>query len=127
MYTELNGTALFKSELSFYFQHIHKKYNTKACCEKWNRILYTLSGKPMKIVHVVEPFASGIATFVRSLVENLQDDLHIIVHGERELVMKSAMVKQDFPKDNVRFIRWKSAQRELNIRKDTVSGSCTVP
>jgi glycosyltransferase involved in cell wall biosynthesis len=75
----------------------------------------------MKIVHVVEPFASGIATFVRSLVENLQDDLHIIVHGERELVMKSAMVKQDFPKDNVRFIRWKSAQRELNIRKDTVA------
>jgi len=75
----------------------------------------------MKIVHVVEPFASGIATFVRSLVENLQDDLHIIVHGEREYVMKSAEVKQYFPKDNVRFIRWKSAQREINIRKDTVA------
>jgi glycosyltransferase involved in cell wall biosynthesis len=75
----------------------------------------------MKIVHVVEPFASGIATFVRSLVENLQDDLHIIVHGEREYVMKSAEVKQHFPKDNVRFIRWKSAQREISIRKDTVA------
>ena len=75
----------------------------------------------MKIVHVVEPFASGIATFVRSLVENLQDDLHIIVHGEREQVMKSAVVKQHFPKDNVRFIRWKSAQREISLRKDTVA------
>lgn len=75
----------------------------------------------MKIVHVVEPFASGIATFVRSLVENLNDDLHIIVHGEREHIMKSAEVKLDFPKENVRFIRWKSAQRELNIRKDTVA------
>ena len=85
------------------------------------RILYTLSEEPMKIVHVVEPFASGIATFVRSLVENLQDDLHIIVHGEREYVMKSAEVKQHFPKDNVRFIRWKSAQREISIRKDTVA------
>jgi glycosyltransferase involved in cell wall biosynthesis len=75
----------------------------------------------MKIVHVVEPFASGIAVFVRSLVENLNDDQHIIVHGEREYVMKSAEVKRYFPKDNVRFIRWKSAQREISIRKDTVA------
>jgi glycosyltransferase involved in cell wall biosynthesis len=75
----------------------------------------------MRIVHVVEPFASGIAVFVRSLVENLNDDLHIIVHGEREYVMKSAEVKQYFPKGNTRFIRWKSAQREISIRKDTVA------
>lgn len=75
----------------------------------------------MKIVHVVEPFASGIATFVRSLVVNMNDDMHIIVHGEREYVMKSAEVKMNFPKENVRFIRWKSAQREISIRKDTVA------
>jgi glycosyltransferase involved in cell wall biosynthesis len=75
----------------------------------------------MKIVHVVEPFASGIATFVRSLVENLNDDLHIVVHGEREYVTKSAEVKMNFPKENVRFIRWKSAQREISLRKDTVA------
>jgi len=75
----------------------------------------------MKIVHVVEPFASGIATFVRSLVENLQDDLHIIVHGEREHLITSAEVKQRFPKGNVRFIRWKSAQREISFRKDTAA------
>ena len=75
----------------------------------------------MKIVHVVEPFASGIATFVKSLVENLQDDLHIIVHGEREHLMSSAEVKQRFPKGNVRFIRWKSAQREISFRKDTAA------
>jgi len=70
----------------------------------------------MKIVHVVEPFASGIATFVKSLVENLQDDLHIIVHGEREHLMSSSEVKQRFPKGNVRFIRWKSAQREKRLK-----------
>ena len=75
----------------------------------------------MKIVHVVEPFASGIANFVRSLVENLNDDHHIIVHGEREYVMKSAEVKQFFKKGNVRFIRWKSAQREISLRKDTIA------
>lgn len=75
----------------------------------------------MKIVHVVEPFASGIATFVKSLVENMPDDLHIIVHGEREHLISSAEVKQRFTKGNVRFIRWKSAQRELNFRKDTAA------
>jgi glycosyltransferase involved in cell wall biosynthesis len=75
----------------------------------------------MKIVHVVEPFASGIAVFVKSLVENLSNDQHIIVHGEREYVMTFAEVKQHFPKDNVRFIRWRSAQREISIRKDLVA------
>jgi glycosyltransferase involved in cell wall biosynthesis len=75
----------------------------------------------MNIIHVVEPFASGIATFVKSLVENLQDDLHIIIHGERESVMRSAEVKQYFPAANTRFIRWPSAQRSLSVRKDTAA------
>jgi glycosyltransferase involved in cell wall biosynthesis len=75
----------------------------------------------MKIVHVVEPFASGIAVFVKSLVENMTGDLHIIIHGERDYVMKSADVIKHFPKNNVRFIRWKSAQREISITKDTAA------
>lgn len=75
----------------------------------------------MNIIHVVEPFASGIATFVKSLVENLQDDLHIIIHGERENVMRSAEVKSYFPVANTRFIRWPSAQRSLSVRKDTAA------
>src|SRR5579872_577292 len=72
----------------------------------------------MRIVHVVEPFASGIATFVRSLVEDLRDDLHFIVHGEREQVMRCRDVKQAFPKENVRFIRWRSAQRNIRLLQD---------
>ena len=72
----------------------------------------------MRIVHVVEPFASGIATFVRSLVEELRDDEHIIVHGERNQVMSSREVKMDFPKSNVRFIRWRRAQREIRPVRD---------
>jgi len=75
----------------------------------------------MKIVHVVEPFASGIAEFVKSLVENLKDDTHIIIHGERDHVMKFSDVIRNFPKKNVRFIRWKSAQREISITKDTAA------
>ncbi|HEY4207015.1 MAG TPA: glycosyltransferase [Puia sp.] len=75
----------------------------------------------MNIIHVVEPFASGIATFLRSLVENLHEDLHIIIHGERETVMRSAEVKRSFPKANTQFIRWPSAQRKISFRKDIVA------
>lgn len=72
----------------------------------------------MKIVHVVEPFASGIAVFVQQIVQNLSDDFHIIIHGEREYVTSSADVKKIFPEKNVQFIRWQSAQRSLSIIKD---------
>ncbi len=72
----------------------------------------------MIIVHVVEPFAAGIAVFVRSLTETMPDDLHIVVHGERKQVMTAKEVKKSFPKNNVRFLRWRSAQRSINPLKD---------
>ncbi|HWB94929.1 MAG TPA: glycosyltransferase, partial [Puia sp.] len=72
----------------------------------------------MKIVHIVEPFASGIATFIRSLVEGLREDTHIIIHGERSQVMGCEEIMLDFPMDNVHFIRWHSAQREIRPIKD---------
>jgi glycosyltransferase involved in cell wall biosynthesis len=75
----------------------------------------------MKIVHVVEPFASGIAVFVQSIVQNLRDDQHIIIHGEREYVMRSAEVIKYFPVENVQFIRWRSAQRSISLVKDTAA------
>jgi glycosyltransferase involved in cell wall biosynthesis len=73
---------------------------------------------PMIVVHIVEPFAAGIAVFVRSLTEVMPDDTHIIVHGERTQVMSASEVKKDFPSNNVRFIRWHSAQRSINPIKD---------
>ncbi|MGK2864445.1 MAG: glycosyltransferase [Chitinophagaceae bacterium] len=72
----------------------------------------------MKIVHIVEPFASGIAFFVKSLTEAMPDDLHIVVHGERVNEMSAANVKKNFPKKNVRFIKWHSAQRSIDLLKD---------
>lgn len=75
----------------------------------------------MKIVHVVEPFASGIAAFVQSIVQNLRDDYHIVIHGEREYVMRSTEIIKYFPEDNVQFIRWPSAQRSLSLVKDTAA------
>jgi glycosyltransferase involved in cell wall biosynthesis len=75
----------------------------------------------MKIVHVVEPFASGIAAFVQSIVQNLRDDYHIVIHGEREYVMRSTEIIKYFPDDNVQFIKWRSAQRSISVVKDTAA------
>lgn len=72
----------------------------------------------MNIIHVVEPFAAGIATFVKSLTETLSDDHHIVIHGERKPVMSADDVKKTFPKNNVQFIRWQHAQRSINPFKD---------
>ena len=72
----------------------------------------------MKIVHVTEPLAGGMVTFLTSLVENLPEDTHIIVHGQREDISSLAAVKKQFAYPNVRFIRWPSARRKLGIKKD---------
>lgn len=72
----------------------------------------------MNIVHVVEPFAAGIATFVKSLTETLSNDRHIVIHGERKPVMSANDVIKSFPKNNVQFIKWRNAQREINPLKD---------
>ncbi len=72
----------------------------------------------MIVLHIVEPFASGVAVFVRSLTEAMPDDIHIIVHGERKWVMTAEEVKKNFPRKNVRFIRWRSAQRKIHPFKD---------
>lgn len=72
----------------------------------------------MNIIHIVEPFAAGIAVFVRSLTISMPDDFHIIIHGERKKVMPAHEVKLNFNKKNIRFIRWRSAQRAIDPVKD---------
>src|SRR5262245_14496899 len=75
----------------------------------------------MKVVHVIEPFASGVAFFVKSLAETMPDDTHIVVHGERKEVMVADEVKKLFPRKNVRIVRWKSANRSINPIKDIMA------
>jgi glycosyltransferase involved in cell wall biosynthesis len=72
----------------------------------------------MKIVHVIEPFASGVAVFVKLLTENLSHDFHIIIHGERQQIASATEVKRSFTSGNVKFIPWKSAQRNISLKKD---------
>ncbi len=72
----------------------------------------------MNIVHVLDPFGGGLATFLRLLTEQLNDDYHIIVHGERKELVDPKDVKRFFPKKNIRFVHWKSVQRDLSLQKD---------
>jgi glycosyltransferase involved in cell wall biosynthesis len=77
----------------------------------------------MTIVHVVEPFAAGIAVFVKSLTETMPGDVHIIIHGERKKEIAASEVKKIFPQKNIRFIRWRSAQRAVHPFKDFMAFS----
>jgi glycosyltransferase involved in cell wall biosynthesis len=72
----------------------------------------------MLIVHVVDPFAGGLATFLKLLTEQMNDDYHIIIHGERKFLVEPKEVKKIFPKRNIRFIHWKSVQREIDPIRD---------
>ena len=77
----------------------------------------------MTIIHVVEPFASGVAVFVKLLTEAMPDDQHIVIHGERQRVKPAADVKKEFPARNVRFIRWRSARRSIDPVRDAMAFS----
>jgi len=67
---------------------------------------------------VAEAFAGGIVVLVKSLVENLPDDEHIIVHDERAHVTKFTDIRKQFARTNARFVRWQSAQRSISFGKD---------
>lgn len=54
----------------------------------------------MIIVHIVKPFAAGIAVFVRSLTNTLPDASHIVVHNGRKNEMTTTEVKSKFPGQN---------------------------
>jgi len=51
----------------------------------------------------------------------MPDDMHIIVHGERKKEMSAREVKKSFPRQNVRFIKWRSAQRSIDPLKDLLA------
>ncbi len=67
----------------------------------------------MKILHVVEPFSSGIITFIISLTEALPNHEHGVFHGCRVTEDKLESVRLRFP-DYVKFDKWKFAVRQLN-------------
>jgi glycosyltransferase involved in cell wall biosynthesis len=82
--------------------------------DRKNRVPYYLN---MTVVHVLQPFASGVITAVVSITEQLPKIKHVVVHGVKLLVDDEARVKAKFP-PGVRFIPWKSAGREISPRED---------
>jgi glycosyltransferase involved in cell wall biosynthesis len=71
----------------------------------------------MIIVHVLEPFATGINTFIHELVFSMPEYEHIIIHGERKENRNISEIKKEY-KGKATFIKWENAQREISIYKD---------
>lgn len=71
----------------------------------------------MRIVHVVEPFATGINTFINELVIGLSEHEHVIIHGERFDNRALTTIKSEYP-DSVSFVKWEYAQREIRLMHD---------
>lgn len=69
----------------------------------------------MKIIHVVESFAGGVYDFIQDLVIGMPNDFHVIVYATREHTPTD--FKQSFP-NNVSFIPWSQATREINPKQD---------
>lgn len=71
----------------------------------------------MTVLHVIEPFASGITTFVIHLARQLPHHKHVVVHGGRTSVDTVQNVRRRFPAE-VEFILWAHAGREVNPFRD---------
>ena len=71
----------------------------------------------MIIVHVVEPFATGINTFLQELVFSMPTHEHIIVHGERKDCRAIEKMKSEY-KGQATFVKWNNAKREINFVQD---------
>lgn len=70
----------------------------------------------MRIIHVVEPLASGISTFILQLTNHIAEE-HIIIYGVRNEAHIIENIKKCFP-ENTAFIEWSNAKREINFFKD---------
>jgi glycosyltransferase involved in cell wall biosynthesis len=71
----------------------------------------------MTVVHVLEPFVSGVCAAVISITEQLPDMKHIVVHGSRALVDTVANARARFPRQTD-FVEWTSAGREISLSRD---------
>jgi glycosyltransferase involved in cell wall biosynthesis len=71
----------------------------------------------MKVLHVVEPFSSGIITFIIHLTREIDQYEHIVFHGQRTTEDEEHKVKERFPPD-VKFIKWISVRRNISFWYD---------
>ena len=74
----------------------------------------------MKILHVVEPFSSGITTFIIHLVNGMNSHENIVLHGARVSSDEMENVRSKF-NSGTKFILWKHAIRSINPIKDLLA------
>lgn len=72
----------------------------------------------MYIIHVVEPLAGGMVTFMKSLTESMPSDQHLIIHGRREHGLPLEAVRKQFIASNIKLVLWESAVRNLSPLQD---------
>lgn len=82
-----------------------------------HRFKFLFANYLMKVVHVIEGFASGSAYFVNLLTQYISDFEHVVIHGERAAETSAEAEKAKFPA-GVSFVYWESAQREISPWKD---------
>lgn len=69
----------------------------------------------MKILHVIECFSGGVYDFVRDFIDETPNYNYSILYGKRENLKNN--FKDEF-RENIDFILWKNAKREISIRND---------
>lgn len=74
----------------------------------------------MKIVHVVEPFSSGIITFIINLTRQLSNHEHTVVHGRRTSSDSIESVRSRFSPDT-NFVLWPHAGRRVHPLYDALA------
>lgn len=69
----------------------------------------------MKVLHIVECFGGGVYDFIKNLTDDMDECEVTILYGDRGELREN--FKDDFKK-NIKFIKWKNAQREISLSKD---------
>lgn len=74
----------------------------------------------IKIIHVVEPFASGVVDLIATIINQDENNQHTVVHGSRLWVDDEKAVRSKF-RNGTRFIRWKYVNRPIHPFFDFLS------
>lgn len=69
----------------------------------------------MRVLHIVECFGGGVYDFIKNLTDDMDEYEVTILYGDRGELREN--FKDDFKK-NIKFIKWKNAQREISLSKD---------
>lgn len=69
----------------------------------------------MKILHIAECFSGGVYDFIKDFIDETSEYQHTILFGKRENIKEN--FKNGF-KENVDFILWKNAKREISLKND---------